>query len=60
MIKNVFSKYYTVSLKIKDDNNVIDIFFFFFFFDAPIKNKKEIYEKILKRKIIMTLLHEMY
>ena len=39
---------------------LISFFFFFFFFDAPIKNKEEIYEKILKRKIIMTLLHEMY
>ena len=35
-------------------------FFFFFFFDASIKNKEEIYEKKLKMKIIMTLLHEMY
>ena len=39
---------------------LISFFFFFFFFDAKIKNKEEIYEKIFKSKIIMTLLHEMY
>ena len=40
-----FSKYYTPSIEIKDFNVLIKGKSFF---DAPIKNKEETYEKIIK------------
>ena len=40
-----FSKYYVPKVEIKDFNVLIDRSFFFF--DVPVKNKEEVYKKIM-------------
>ena len=51
------SKYYTPSVEIKDFNIFIDGKSFF---DTPVKNKEEVYERLLKCEEIRTTQQVIY